>query len=91
MRLIPRAALLRVAVGLLAAGCGLDAPMTTVLPKSDLGRAIHDLFMNISGWALLIFVVVEALLIGVVFAFRLMPGSGLAIQHREPVVRHCKT
>ena len=48
--------------------------MTTVEPKSDLGRAIHELFMNISGWALLIFVVVEALLIGVVFAFRDRPG-----------------
>ena len=48
--------------------------MTTVAPKSDLGRAIHDLFMNISGWALLIFVVVEVLLIAVVFAFRDRPG-----------------
>ncbi len=50
--------------------------MTTVVPKSDLGRAIHDLFMNISGWSLLIFVVVEALLIAVVFAFRDRPGRG---------------
>ncbi len=50
--------------------------MTTVAPKSDLGRAIHDLFMNISGWALLIFVVVEALLIAVAFAFRDRPGRG---------------
>ena len=59
---IARAALLLVSAALLLAGCGLDSPMTTVEPKSDLGRAIHDLFMNISGWALLIFVVVEALL-----------------------------
>ncbi|MBI3028477.1 MAG: cytochrome c oxidase subunit II [Candidatus Rokubacteria bacterium] len=66
--------LLLVSAALLLAGCGLDSPMTTVEPKSDLGRAIHDLFMNISGWALLIFVVVEALLIGVVFAFRDRPG-----------------
>lgn len=68
------AALLLVSAALLLPGCGLDSPMTTVEPKSDLGRAIHDLFMNISGWALLIFVVVEALLVGVVFAFRDRPG-----------------
>jgi len=59
---------------LLLAGCGLDGPQTTVLPRSDLGRTIHDLFMNISGWALLIFVAVEALLIWVVVAFRDRPG-----------------
>lgn len=50
--------------------------MTTVLPKSDLGRVIHGLFMNISGWALLIFVVVEALLIFVAWRFRDRPGRG---------------
>ncbi len=66
------------ALSLFLAGCGLDSPMTTVAPKSDLGRAIHDLFMNISGWTLLIFVVVEALLIAVAFAFRDRPGR------REP-------
>jgi cytochrome c oxidase subunit 2 len=64
------------ALSLLLAGCGLDSPMTTVAPKSDLGRAIHDLFMNISGWTLLIFVVVEALLIAVAFTFRDRPGRG---------------
>ena len=66
------------ALALLLAGCGLDSPMTTVAPKSDLGRAIHDLFMNISGWTLVIFVVVEVLLIAVAFAFRDRPGR------REP-------
>lgn len=72
MRLAARC---RVALlALLLAGCGLDSPMTTVVPQSDLGRAIFDLFMNISGWALLIFVVVEVLLIAVAFAFRDRPG-----------------
>jgi len=67
---------------LLLAGCGLDSPMTTVVPQSDLGREIHALFMNISGWALLIFVAVEALLVGVAFAFRDRPGR------REPKPVH---
>jgi len=63
-------------LGLALGGCGLDSPMTTVLPKSDLGRFSHDLFMNISGWALFIFVVVEALLLFVVWRFRARPGRG---------------
>ena len=48
--------------------------MTTVLPKSDLGGVIHDLFMHISGWALFIFVIVEALLLVAVWRFRDRPG-----------------
>jgi cytochrome c oxidase subunit 2 len=48
--------------------------MSTATPKSDLGRLIHELFMNISGWTLFIFIVVEVLLIGVVIAFRERPG-----------------
>ncbi len=66
------ACLLAVAV----AGCGLDSPMTTVLPKSDLGRLTYDLFMNISGWALFIFVAVEGLLLFAVWRFRDRPGRG---------------
>lgn len=50
MGLAARALLVLVSAALLLTGCGLDYPMTTVQPKSDLGRAIHDLFMNISGW-----------------------------------------
>lgn len=61
-------------LALLSGGCGLDSPMTTVLPKSDLGQEIHDLFMNIAGWALFIFVVVEALLLFVVWRYRDRPG-----------------
>lgn len=64
--------LLALAIG----GCGLDSPMTTVLPKSDLGQLIHDLFMNIAGWALFIFLVVEALLLVTVWRFRDRPGRG---------------
>jgi hypothetical protein len=45
-------------MGLLAAvlalgGCGLDTPMTTVLPKSDLGRVIHGLGHRALGRSLL--------------------------------------
>ncbi len=61
-------------LGLLLGGCGLNSPMTTVAPKSDFGRQIHDLFMNISGWTLFIFIVVEVLLVAVVVAFRERPG-----------------
>ena len=71
-----RAILLLLALSLFSAACGLDSPTTTVAPKSDLGRQIHDLFMNISGWALFIFLVVEALLVAVVFVFRDRPGRG---------------
>ncbi len=48
-------------LALLVGGCGLNSPMTTVAPKSDFGRQIHELFMNISGWTLFIFIVVEGL------------------------------
>ncbi len=71
-----RVILLLLALSLFSAACGLDSPTTTVAPKSDLGRQIHDLFMNISGWALFIFLVVEALLVAVVFVFRDRPGRG---------------
>lgn len=65
-------------------GCGLDSPMTTVLPGSDLGRVIHDLFMKIAGWALFIFVVVEALLLVTVWRFRSRPG----LREPRPVHGH---
>lgn len=67
------------AAGLLAfllGGCGLDSPTTTVLPKSDLGRVIHDLFMNISVWAVMIFLIVDGLLLFAVWRFRDRPGRG---------------
>ncbi len=50
--------------------------MTTVLPKSDLGQLIYDVFMTISGWAIVIFVVVETLLLVAVWRFRHRPGRG---------------
>ncbi len=69
---------------LLLGGCGLSSPMTTVAPKSDFGRQIHELFMNISGWTLFIFIVVEVLLVAVVVAFRERPGRA----DPEPVHGH---
>lgn len=63
-------------LALMAGGCGLNSPMTTVAPKSDLGQLIHDLFMTISGWALLVFLVVEALLVFAIWRFRDGPGRG---------------
>lgn len=72
-RVPPLASLL---LGLVAGGCGLDSPMTTVEPKSDLGQLIHDLFMTISGWALLVFLIVEALLVFAIWRFRHWPGRG---------------
>lgn len=61
-------------IALLAGGCGLDSPMTTVVPQSDLGWMIHNLFTNIAGWTLFIFVVVEVLLIFTLWRFRDRPG-----------------
>lgn len=49
--------------------------MSTIAPKSDLGRNIQELYIHVSGWVLFIFVVVEALLIWVLFAFRERPGQ----------------
>lgn len=69
---IPRLALLSALLG----GCGLDSPMTTVLPKSDLGEIIHRIFMLIARWEIVIFLVVEALLLFAVWRFRDRPGRG---------------
>ena len=48
--------------------------MSTSDPVSDLGWRISDLFTNITGWTLFIFVIVEAVLLWVIWEFRDRPG-----------------
>ena len=73
------------AVVLLASSCSWvgwnwDTPMTTVLPKSDFGRATHDIFMLISWWTLGIFIAVEGVLLFCCWRFRERPGAPIPKQ-----------
>jgi cytochrome c oxidase subunit II len=76
---------LLVLVAVLTTSCGLvgwpwDTPMTTVIPKSDFGKAIHDLFMLISWWTLAIFILVEGALLYACWRFRDQPGVSMPKQ-----------
>lgn len=66
-------------VAAISAGCGLvgwdwDTRMTTVIPKSDFGHVIHNLFMLISWISLAIFIAVEAALLWACWRYRDRPG-----------------
>ncbi len=61
-------------------GWNWDTPMTTVLPKSDFGRATHDIFMLISWWTLGIFIAVEGVLLFCCWRFRERPGAPIPRQ-----------
>jgi len=87
--LAARTATLVLAVAILAAGCGWsgwDRPMTTVLPKSDFGHRINDLFLLISWWTLGIFIAVEALLVYACWRFRERPGAAPKQVHGHTVL-----
>ncbi len=56
-------AVLLLACSCSAVGWNWDTPMTTVIPKSDFGMLIHDIFMLISWWTLGIFLAVETVLV----------------------------
>ncbi len=76
-------ALLLAATALLLTSCGWslwDVPMTTVIPKSDFGKATHGLFMLISWWTLGIFIVVEGALVWACLRFREKPGQPIPSQ-----------
>ncbi len=66
------------AVGLTAAfvaGCQGSFPQTTFSPTSEFGESLNDLYLTITAWAVLVFVVVEGLLVYVIVRFRARPGQ----------------
>jgi cytochrome c oxidase subunit 2 len=71
---------------LLAAGCEIGHPRSTVTPESDFASAVHDLYMQIFWWAVGIFVVVESLLLYAVFKYRVKTES-----HERPEQVHGHT
>lgn len=70
----------RASVGIVMAtfilsGCALEAPQTTVVPRSDLARTSHDLY-GLVGWILAgIGLVVLALLLWTAVRYRARPGA----------------
>lgn len=69
-------------VAVLAGGCAWDTPQTTLVPRSDFGRAILDVY-RIVGWATLgIAIVVFAVLGWILLRYRARPEAGLPPQRR---------
>ncbi len=56
------------------AGCAGPFPQSTLRPRSDYGRAIDHLFTDIFWWAVIVFVLVEALLLIALVRFRHREG-----------------
>ena len=78
-----RTLLLLLGVLALATSCGWslwDSPMTTVRPRSDLGRWIDEIFMLISWTTLVIFIAVEGALLYACWRFRDRPGAPIPKQ-----------
>ncbi len=79
-----------VALGVLLCGCrGAEPPMTTLAPKSDLAQWIYRLFLEVTAWDALIFVVVLVAFVLAVFFFSTRvgeaappsaPGSALGLE-----------
>src|SRR2546430_2263459 len=59
---------------LAVAGCAGPFPQSTLRPRSDFGRAIDHLFTDIFWWAVIVFVLVEALLLIALVRFRHREG-----------------
>jgi cytochrome c oxidase subunit 2 len=59
-----------VLLALAFAACGGPFPQSTLAPRSDFAGAIDDLFRTIAGWAVVVFVVVEILLLVAIIRFR---------------------
>jgi cytochrome c oxidase subunit 2 len=57
------------------AACNGHYPQTTFAPTSEFGREVNDLFTTIFWWAVVVFVLVEAMLLFTVLKFRERPGS----------------
>lgn len=64
-------------VALLTAGCSLegDYPQSSVAPASDFAQVIHELYVDIFWWTLLILVVVWVVLAYILIRFRARPDS----------------
>jgi cytochrome c oxidase subunit 2 len=63
-------------------GCAWDTPMTTVIPRSDVGRDILHVYAIIAWAAAGIALVVGAVLALVLVRFRAKPGAPLPVQTR---------
>ncbi|HXE57346.1 MAG TPA: cytochrome c oxidase subunit II [Gemmatimonadales bacterium] len=67
------------------AGCAENYPQTTLLPRGDFARLLHDVFQTTVWWALVVFVLVEGLLLFAIFRYRGRPGDA------EPEQTHGNT
>ena len=67
--------LVLVAVLLFLTGCSGPFPQTVFAPKSDFATEVDDLFWNIFWWAVVVFVIVEALLVIAIARYRARPGA----------------
>jgi cytochrome c oxidase subunit 2 len=63
-------------------GCAWDAPMTTVIPRSDVAREILHVYAIITWAAAVIALVVGVALAWVLARFRAKPGAALPVQTR---------
>src|SRR3989442_7718334 len=59
---------------LVVAGCAGPFPQSSLRPRSDFGRAIVHVFTDIFWWAVIVFVLVEALLVIALVRFRHREG-----------------
>jgi cytochrome c oxidase subunit 2 len=60
---------------LIALACRGPFPQSTLDPRSDYGAAIDALFTTIFGWAVVVFVLVEGLLLFAIVRYRARPGA----------------
>jgi len=67
---VPRRLLPLALLALALVACGGPFPQSTLAPRSDFAGAIDDLFRTIFGWAVVVFVVVEVLLLVTIIRFR---------------------
>lgn len=72
--------LLGVALAVLGA-CTANYPRSSLAPESDFARTIDGLFRTITLWGLIVFVLVEALLLFVIFRYRHRPGETAEPRH----------
>jgi cytochrome c oxidase subunit 2 len=60
---------------LVLAACAHNYPQTTLQPRGDFARLVDHLFRTTVGWAVVVFVVVEAALLIAIFKFRGRPDD----------------
>lgn len=74
-RRLPLALLSAVLALLFVAGCSAADPQNTLAGVGEVARKQQDLFWTAFRWAAIVFVLVEALLLFVIFRFRSRPGQ----------------